>query len=140
MKRLTKIILIFLTAILCLTVSACGNGSKSKAGQSGDSRAVIGEQIEDVLADTPACDGWAPSVVEMINTVFHSYSWDFEVYEDSKTSYIVKFTGSYSPNPDIPNLSQEGSISYLVDVESGEASVFSDPYDLSSTFMVYIVN
>lgn len=140
MKRLTKIILIFLTAIICLSISACGSNSKSQTGQSGDSRAVIGEKIEDVLADTPACDGWAPSVVEMINTVFHSYSWDFEVYEDSKTSYIVKFTGSYSPNPDISNLSQEGSISYLVDVESGEASVFSDPYDINSTFMVYIVN
>ena len=100
MKRITKIILICLTANLCLSISACGNNSKSQTEQSEDNRAVIGEQIEDILVDTPACDGWAPSVVEMINTVFHSYSWDFEVYEDSKTSYIVKFTGSYSPNPE----------------------------------------
>ena len=75
----------------------------------------------------------------MINTVFHNYIWDFNPYNNSKNLYVVTFTGTYSPNPDIANLSQKGSISYLIDIEKARVEIYSDPDGISSTFFIYIL-
>lgn len=147
MNKIRQAAIIVITILsVCITLASCAN-STGGAGEEalGDEQtkttdsAYVENQISTALANTPAWDGWAPSVAEMINTVFHSYEWKFESYQDSKTNYIAEFSGTYSPNPNIPNLSQSGSISYLVNIETGQVQTYSDPNRISSVFMVYIV-
>ena len=104
----------------------------------------IADLINEILSTTPACEGWAPTISKMVNTVFFDYEWTFEPYSSSGEImdglYVVEITGNYCPNPDIPNLSQNGTIRYFVNIDSEKVSIHSDPHGISSTFMVYILN
>lgn len=100
-------------------------------------KAAVKEKIADILNYTPAIQGWALSYGSAIANTFHYYDWDIEEYSGGADCYIATFTGSYSPNPrDIPNLSQNGSLSLLVDLSSGAVSVYSDPNGISDAFIL----
>lgn len=137
MKTTAKLFAILMALVLCVSLAGCGQSAKEKAA---GEQAGIEQKINEILSDTPACDGWAPSVVQMINTVFQKYEWEFERKPGTENEYIVKFTGTYSPNPDLPNIAQNGSISYIVNIQSNTAYIYSDPNGLKSTFLVYIVS
>jgi len=145
MKRLKKSLAVALAFLLCLSFAGCsGEGKNTDAAQDQqvqeENSAEIENQINQLLSETPACEGWAPSIAEMVNTVFHNYQWSFEPYAHNEEVYVVEISGSYSPNPDLPNLSQEGTIRYFVNPETGEVKLYTDPDGISSVFMIYIVN
>lgn len=98
------------------------------------------EAIIELLEWTPAIDGFALTLAEAINGTFHNYEWSFEPFEDAADCYIVTFTGYYSPNPrDLPQLSQNGSISWYVDISRNSISLYSDPNDISSAFILLAI-
>lgn len=98
------------------------------------------EKIIELLEWTPAIDGFALSLAEAINGTFHKYDWSFEPYTGGEDCYIVTFTGYYSPNPrDLPQLSQNGSISWYVDLAQNTISLHSDPNDISSAFILLAI-
>lgn len=136
MKRNVRVIALLTVAVILLAFAGCGSKSQTKKAETYNDTAA---QIESVLQKVPAEEGWAPSVVEMINTVFHRYEWSYVPYEDSKTKYIVTFSGSYCPTPFTPQEARDGSISYLVDIASEEATVYDDPEHIESIFLVFIL-
>lgn len=136
MKRKVRVIALLTVAVILLAFAGCGSKSQTKKAETYNDTAA---QIESVLQKVPAEEGWAPSVAEMINTVFHRYEWSYVPYEDSKTKYIVTFSGSYCPTPFTPQEARDGSISYLVDIASEEATVYDDPEHIESVFLVFIL-
>ena len=95
------------------------------------------DEINDVLDWAPAVEGWSLSMSSAITRTFHQYKSDVESFQGSDTRYLVTFKGYYSPNPrDIPELSYEGSISLIVDIEENTAKVYSDPNDISDAFIL----
>lgn len=138
MKRKVTVITLLTVAVILLTFAGCG-GSKSQAKKA-ETYNETAAQIESVLQKVPAEEGWAPSIAEMINTVFHRYEWSYVPYENSKTAYIVTFSGSFCPTPFTPQEARDGSISYLVDIASEEATVYDDPEHIESVFLVYILD
>lgn len=151
MIKLKKLIVMLLICIIPFSLVACVNyeNAEENAQQKTieettksqeDNSQMIAARINDVLSDVPACEGWAPSVAGMINMVFHNYDWTFEQYEENENSYVVTFDGTYCPNPVIPELAEEGTISYLVNLETGEAELYGDPDGISSIFILYVLN
>jgi len=116
------------------------DGQKHAEEKRAQEQAEIEQKINEILSNTPACSGWAPSVAKMINTVFHNYDWEFEESPAAENEYVVEFTGTYSPNPDLPSIAQNGRISYIVNIENGTAYSYLDPNGLETTFLVYIVS
>lgn len=146
MRKRKNLIFMLLLLMLCLSFSGCTSRENAETGtmmetqiQKNDTEQME-KRIGEILGKTPACEGWAPSIAEMINTVFHTYQWTFEPYKIDEEFYVVKFTGTYSPNPDLPNLSQSGTISYFVNPETEEVKLYTDPDGISSVFLVYILN
>lgn len=136
MKRNVRVIALLTVAVILLAFAGCGSKSQTKKAETYNNTAA---QIESILQKVPAEEGWAPSVAEMINTVFHRYEWSYVPYEDSETKYIVTFSGSYCPTPFTPQEARDGSISYLVDIASEEATVYDDPEHIESVFLVFIL-
>lgn len=100
-------------------------------------REEIGGKIIQAFEWTPAVDGFSLSLSSAIVNTFHQYKWDFKTYENSETIYLVTFTGNYSPNPrDLPQLSQSGTISFLVDIENSAVRLYSDPSGISDAFIL----
>lgn len=101
---------------------------------------AIESKIYEVLNTTKVNPNFAPTIGAMIQKVFYSYDITYEPYQDSLVRYSVTVSGDYCPNPDIQNLSMNGSITYLVDIDNGDCAVFSDPKNIAATFLVFIVN
>lgn len=146
MTKLKKAIITLLIFVLCISFVGCSNYTNTQTDipeESGqvheDNSAMIEARINEILKNLPACEGWAPSVAGMINKVFHQYNWTYEPYENNENWYVVTFTGTYCPNPSIPNLAEQGTISYLVNIETGEAGLHEDPNGISDIFIIYII-
>lgn len=99
-------------------------------------------QVNEILSAAQACPGLAPTVGQMINAVFHDYEWKVEPCEGNTdgTEYIVSISGTYSPTPSAPYVSQSGSIQYYVNIETGETRIYSDPDNLYRIFLIYAVS
>ena len=97
-------------------------------------------QIADIINSTLAVDGWALTIGEAITGTFHNYSWDFKPFNGSDTVYLVTFSGNDTPNPrDFPTMSRQGSITWKVDVSTGQVSLYDDPNNISSAFILLAI-
>lgn len=159
MKKVRKILVILLALALCLSLAGCksreerereaAEKARLQSELAAEAEAAMerlrAEQIaDDVLSRTPAIRGWAPSVLDAINMVFHHYDRRIEIPE--KNTYIVTFSGSYCPNRSIPNLAFEGEVSYRIVVsEKGDGSteistsLYSDPNRITDAFYTFII-
>lgn len=148
MKKKRKLTALLLSALLVLGFAFAGCSNTETDIEAEPTTAQDGitpeieQQVNEIIADTPACPGWAPSIGQMVNAVFHDYSWSVTPYgsgEDT-SEYLVKIRGTYSPTPEMPNISQPGMIQYYVNLETKEVRIYSDPDNLYSVFLIYIVN
>lgn len=64
--------------------------------------------------------------------------WNREATSDN--IYYVDISGTYLPNPEVPQYTLTGEITYAVDIENKTCKISSDPYDIESTLLVYVVN
>ena len=164
MKRNKKlgVIALFSAAVLCVSLTACESedvqimdeaaaeesriAAESAAEESRIAaeavaeekrRAEIEQKIIEILEWTPAVDGFSLNLATAITRTFHQYKWNFDAYNGSKTVFKVTFTGNFSPNPrDLPQLSQSGTISWLVDIQNSTVTLWEDPNDISSAFIL----
>lgn len=162
MKTIKRLCCVFLACVCCVTLLGCESEEDRLAAEreaeesriaaekeAEEAAAALAEQeaqakreeilekICDVLEWVPAVDGWSLSMSSAIANTFHQYKWDFEPYQGSDTRYLVTFQGYYSPNPrDLPELSQSGSISLIVDIKNNTATIYSDPNNISSAFIL----
>ena len=138
-----KIILIAVFAILIIIVIACAVGGSNKNNKGTSNITQNQEQVEqkiyDILNNTPVTDGYNTTIGVAVNTAFVDYSVNSEEWGNDKT-FNVDISGTYLPNPEISQYTQNGEITYLIDIEKGSCTVKSDPYDIQSTLLVYVVN
>lgn len=104
----------------------------------------VEQQIYDVLNSTPAVDGYYTSVGTALNAVFSDYSVSFKQW-GGETSYNVTISGTYCPNPEVPQYTDSGEITYLVDIESGYCqardAIYGDGIcSIEDVIKVYVVN
>lgn len=140
LQRLGYVFIVWLVISLLLTMLLPEDGwsGGNNAAQSG---AQTQQQIINILNKTKFDPSFAPTIGQLVTAAFFDYTIDISPYNsESKTRYLVKISGEYCPNPEIPYLSQQGSITYLVDTEKGTCTLQSDPNNLSATFYVYIFN
>lgn len=154
-----KLICILLVLLLCLSMFGCQNGGEDPSvTESIDVEASIQESIQvekdrveaekeaynqmveeriiDILESTPAVNGWALTLAQAINGTFHNYEWTFE-QSDGTIWYDVTFAGYYSPNPrDLPQLSYQGSITWRINIDSGEVVLWNDSNNISDAFIL----
>lgn len=106
MKRLKKSLAVVLMFLLCLSFAGSSDEQQNTdAAQDQqvqeENSAEIENRINELLSEIPACEGWTPSITEMVNKVFHNYQWGFEPYAHNEEVYVIEISGSYSPNPDM---------------------------------------
>ena len=129
MRQAVKIILLLVMVLSSFSFAGCT--SKNAKTQ---------QEIFSVLNSTRVNPNFSQTIGAMVPRVFHKYDITWEPYQDLESAYYVKISGSYCPNPDIPNLSMNGSITYLVNTSSRSCMIISDPNNISATFLVFIVN
>ena len=138
-----KIILIAVFAILIIIVIACAVGGSNENNKGTSNITQNQEQVEqkiyDILNNTPVTDGYNTTIGVAVNTAFVDYSVNYEEWGNDKT-FNVDISGTYLPNPEISQYTQNGEITYLIDIEKGSCTVKSDPDDIQSTLLVYVVN
>ena len=152
MKKIASVLLVL---TLCLTLFGCANAQVEEtvpetidievSMQAEKDRVeaekeaynqMVGERIVEILQTTPAINGWALTMAEAINGVFHNYEWSFEAHQGT-IWYDATFEGYYSPNPrDCPQMSRPGSITWRFNIDTGEVMLIDDPNDISDTFIL----
>lgn len=150
-KKLKRPVLFLLTVVLCFSLIGCQSEAERLAAEAAaeESRlaaekaaeearyAEIERKIIEALERAPAVDGFSLRLASAIVNTFHQYTWEFEPYRESETSYMVTFSGEYSPNPrDLPQLSYRGIISWIVNVEDYTVTLYRDPDDISTAFLL----
>lgn len=149
MKKNGKWIALSLAGVvlaLGLLVSGCMHSKQDRQEVQTTAQAekdyAVKMQVNELLSNAQACPGLAPTVGQMINAVFHDYEWSVEPYgvSDNGTEYIVEISGTYSPTPSAPYVSQPGSIQYYVNLGTGETRIYSDPDNLYRIFLIYAVS
>lgn len=100
----------------------------------------VEEAIMDVLYHTRVHEDYITTIGEAIDTVFFDYTLDYNLKSGTETMYNVEIFGSYNPNPEMPALAFDGSISYAVDIEANTCVLTYDSNNITGTFLVYIVN
>lgn len=137
-----KLILIIAIPIWIIIIIACaiGGGDDSKGTSNVTQNSEEVEQtIYDILNNTSVTDGYNTTIGAAVNNAFINYSVDYEEWENDKT-FNVDISGTYIPNPEVPQYTQSGEITYLIDIEKGSCTIKSDPYDIQSVLLVYVVN
>lgn len=156
MYTLKRIESLMIVAALCLTFFGCANdrveetvpettidieasmqAEKDRVEAEKEAyNQMVGERIVEILQTTPAVHGWALTMAQAINGVFHNYEWSFEAYQGT-IWYDATFEGYYSPNPrDLPQMSYPGSITWRINIDTGEVMLVDDPDDISDTFIL----
>ena len=148
MMFITKILCLVLTAIICILIPACRPNKSEKIAEISIAAsaaqalkdAAIEQEIISIIDSTKVHPMWAPTIGNVIVEVFYNYEIVWKPYNDSEKYYEVSIGGDYCPNPDIKNLSYNGTITYLVDIETKECLLFDDPSNISAAFMLFIIN
>lgn len=133
MKQSNRIVTAFLAVIMCVAMVSCAGGEATKDE-------AIAEQVVSVLNNTRVHSSYAPTIGAMVVAVFYEYDLKWEAYQNSETQYKVTISGSYCPNPEVPNMALDGYITYVVDINSGSCRVLNDPNNISATFLLFIIS
>ena len=146
-KHPTKIVIGAIIAAIVIIIIAivASNGGDSHTEKNNTKKSDdtdVEQQIYDVLNSTPAVDGYYTSVGTALNAVFSDYSVSFKQW-GGETSYNVTISGTYCPNPEVPQYTNSGTITYVVDIESGYCQAREDDiygYGIDDVIKVYVVN
>ena len=143
-KHPTKIVIGAIIAAIVIIIIAivASNGGDSHTEKNNTKKSDdtdVEQQIYDVLNSTPAVDGYYTSVGTALNAVFSDYSVSFKQW-GGETSYNVTISGTYCPNPEVPQYTDSGAITYVVDIESGYCQARDDIYGIDDVIKVYVVN
>ncbi len=142
MKLFYKMLVVFLVGIFSVSLIGCNieaNREAKEQEKKAQENAVIENKIYEVLNKTQVDPMFAPTIGNMVMIVFHNFDIKWGKYK-STSHYEVEISGNYCPNPDMPNLSMKGSITYLVDIEKNSCIVLYDYNNLTGTFLVFILN
>lgn len=139
-KTNKNILVVILTIFaVCCFFSACSEKTNSEVNDD-NNNVQVESAIIDILNNTKVNSSFAPTIGNMVVKVFNTYTITWVPIDNSESQFKVSISGEYNPNPDIPNLSQNGTITYSVDINTKECYLTSDPNNLESTFLIYIVN
>lgn len=134
-----KIILSLIIGLLVVvSVTACQ--SEDTATTETTQQQEVEEKIIEILNKTPVNENFQPTIGQMIATVFYNYELDYYLYNAEYNQYMVTISGDYNPSTEIDNLSMNGSVRFLLDLDSDYCAVNHDPNDIMGTFLVHILN
>lgn len=137
-----KIIAFILALLMVMSFTAC----ESESGDTGESLSEeteelsVEEQIIRILNITKVNSSFQQTIGQMIPTVFYNYEIEYYPYMIDQNQYIVIISGDYNPSPEIANLSANGSVRFILDLDSDYCEVNYDPDFIMGTFLAYIVN
>ncbi len=140
MRLLIKVVMVIFIGVICLSISGCNIAKNKEINEQLEKfqkEAEIELKIYDVLNNTQVDPMFAPTIGKMVVIVFHNFDITWEEY-NCDTIYKVTISGNYCPNPDLPDLSMNGSITYLVDIKNDNCEVLYDHNNLTGTFLVFI--
>lgn len=139
-----KKVIVFILALLMVTsFTACENESNDTVESSSEETQELSveEQITRILNITKVDSNFQQTIGQMIPTVFYNYEIEYHsIYDPELNIYLVIVSGNYNPSPEIANLSANGYVRFLVDLDSDYCEVNSDPDFIMGTFLAYIVN
>lgn len=147
-KKLTtgKIVLIAVFTVLIIIVIACAFGndnSKTSDSESNIAQSTenIEQQIYDILNSTRVTDTgfYDTSIGIAVSAAFTNYEIEYTEFGSDKT-YNVTISGTYIPNPEVSQYSLNGSITYLINLESKSCTIRSDYDNIGSVLTLYAVN
>ncbi len=100
--------------------------------------AEVERRIYEILDSTNVVESFAPTIGQMVVTVFSNFEITYELQADTTDTYRVSISGDYYPNPEIPYLIMSGTMVYRINIESGTCVLVSDPNNIEATFAAYI--
>ena len=133
------------TRFSAIAISEDSNkNDQSGVGAQSSANTNMGENDTDddiyaILFATPLVDGYSTSVGTALYAVFNGGCTVTITPQENGHTYVLKASGTYWPNPDVPQYSEKGEISYTVDVEKGTCSVRSDAYRIQDVMISYVV-
>ena len=98
------------------------------------------QEILMILDSTPVVEGFGGTIGQAVSAAFTQYDVKYELIEGSTSTYKVTISGTYMPNPEIPQYTLNGSISYTVDIKNRTCNIRVGNSDIESILMVYAVN
>lgn len=112
--------------------------NQQQFGKSGKNDTYIDEEVSQKISEILQSTyfySMNATAAEMLVTVFNNYDIEVERY-DTESKYAVTFSGDYYPSPDV-DTTLSGSITLLIDIESGALTVLGEPGSVGYAFEVF---
>lgn len=100
----------------------------------------IEQQLLSILNTTPLTDGYSTTIGMAMNAAFVDYDVTYKLATGFEHTYNVTFSGTYYPNPEVPQYTNTGSITYSVNLETGDCFAKSDFGGIEDVLLAYAVN
>ena len=81
--------------------------------------------MNELIHSTPVTSGYSSSFGTVILKLFLDFDITYQVSNLNDSVYIVKYTGKYMPNPDVPEYVERGSISFKIDIDANTCTTGS---------------
>lgn len=81
--------------------------------------------MNELINSTPVTSGYSSSFGAVILKLFLDFDITYQVSNLDDSIYIVKYTGSYMPNPDVHEYIERGSISFKIDIDANTCTTGS---------------
>ena len=81
--------------------------------------------MNELIHSTPVTSGYSSSFGTVILKLFLDFDITYQVSNLNDSVYIVKYTGNYMPNPDVPEYVERGSISFKIDIDANTCTTGS---------------
>lgn len=81
--------------------------------------------MNELIYSTPVTSGYSSSFGTVILKLFLDFDITYQVSNLNDSVYIVKYTGSYMPNPDVPECVEHDSISFKIDIDANTCTIGS---------------
>ncbi len=138
-----KIIAFILALLMVTSFTACESwsGDAVESFSEETQGLSVEAQINRILNITKVDPNFQQTIGQMIPTVFYNFEIEYHsIYDPELNIYLVIVSGDYNPSPEIANLSANGSVRFLVGLDSDYCEVNYDPDFIMGTFLAYIVN
>jgi len=95
-------------------------------------------KIQEILYGTRIVSEYSDSIGTVLIELFGNYTVTYQKSNLNENEYLVKFSGSYLPNPTVPQIVEKGAITYRINTFDSTCEIEKDDSNIYQTMIAYV--
>ncbi len=95
-------------------------------------------KIQEILYGTRMVSEYSDSIGTVLIELFGNYTVTYQKSNINENEYLVKFSGSYLPNPTVSQIVEKGAITYRINTFDGTCEIEKDDSNIYQTMIAYV--